>query len=541
MITQYADEVIYASNTEFSKPQPEWGDTMGLGENGVNKNTDTNHHDWDHDVRRIRCYSALSTVVWTLLFALFISYNFFEERKSFDRLAYNDALTNFNKDQAIRLWATSHGGVYVPITERTPPNLNLAHIPERDITTPSGKKLTLMNPAYIIRQFMNEYGDIYGTRGRITSLKPLWPGNAPDAWERKSLLAFEAGAQEVMEETEIDGKPYLRLMRPMLTKQECLKCHAEQGYKIGDVRGGVGVMVPLTPYREQANKMNAIEVVWHAGIWAVGLAFILFVSNRALKQTRERTVLFDRVKSAYQAAEDANLAKSQFLATMSHELRTPLHTILGFSEMMLNSPSKNSPDAGRSVEYIEDIHTSARHLMDVINDVLDLAKMDAGKLKLDLIRISTKENIQGIVRLMMERAHKKRIALHTIISPDTPDMMADERAVKQIMFNLISNAIKFTPENGTITVTVKLVDNSVSIAVADTGVGIPFDQIDRVLKPFEQVDNRYSRSEGGTGLGLSVVQGLAKLHGGRLTIESTVGQGSIFTVYLPSASISPYS
>ena len=508
---------------------------MDMAEHEKCPNTETNHHDWNRDVRSIRRYSILSMAVWTLLFALFIVWHFVEERKSYDRLAYNDALINFNKDQAIRLWATSHGGVYVPATERTPPNSNLTHIPERDIITPSGRKLTLMNPAYIIRQFMNEYGDIYGVRGRITSLKPLWPGNAPDPWERKALLAFEAGLQEVMEETEIDGKPYLRLMRPMFTKLECLMCHAEQGYKVGDVRGGVGVIVSLTPYREQANKMNVVVAVWHAGIWGIGIAFILFVSNRALKQTRERAILFDKAQASYQVAENANLAKSQFLATMSHELRTPLHTILGFSEIMLNNAAPHSPNSGLCMEYIEDTHTSATHLITVINDVLDLAKMDAGKLNLNLISISTKAIIQVIIRLMMERAHKKQIALLAMVSSDTPDMLADERAVKQILFNLISNAIKFTPNKGTITISAKGVDDGVSIAVADTGVGIPADQIDRVLKPFEQLDNRYSRSEGGTGLGLSVVQGLIKLHGGHLSVDSTEGKGSVFTVYFPSA------
>lgn len=152
-----------------------------------------------------------------------------------------EAEAHFNKDKAFRLWGASHGGIYVPVSERTSPNPNLAHIPERDLVTASCKQLTLMNPAYMIRQMMDEYQELFGVRGKITSFpdKLFNSINQPDEWELKALYAFAAGADTMQDVTEIQGVPHLRLMKPLYIKVSCLKCHADQGYQIGDLRGGV--------------------------------------------------------------------------------------------------------------------------------------------------------------------------------------------------------------------------------------------------------------------------------------------------------------
>ena len=246
----------------------------------------------------------------------------------------------------------------------------------------------------------------------------------------------------------------------------------------------------------------------------------------------ERIAHEDELKLARQTAEDSNLAKSQFLATMSHELRTPLNTILGFSEVMLSQNWDDEPQP-RTIEYLSDIHASASHLLEVINDVLDISKIEAGRVEIAPIRLPTAEVLQRVSRLLAERAHKNRLTLEVAIPPDIPDLWADERALKQILFNLIANAIKFTPAGGTITLRAAARNESIEISVTDTGIGIPAEHLERVQKPFEQLDNRYSRSAGGTGLGLSVVIGLVKLHSGRLSIISEPGKGSAFTVHLP--------
>ena len=190
------------------------------------------------------------------------------------------AVTDFENDLAFRRWNASHGGVYVPVTEETPPNPYLGHVPERDVTTTTGRKLTLMNPAYMVRQ-LHEQAERQGggMRGHITSLKPLRPDNAPDAWEAEALKAFARGETEMMSlEKMEDGRLYLRYMRPMLTEQNCLKCH--EGYKVGDIRGGVSVSVPMDiEMAALKGEKNAILAA-HSLLWVLGVGLIAFGSRR---------------------------------------------------------------------------------------------------------------------------------------------------------------------------------------------------------------------------------------------------------------------
>jgi two-component system, chemotaxis family, sensor kinase Cph1 len=199
-----------------------------------------------------------------------------------DRLADSLAKEHFNKDQALRLWATSHGGVYVPIDADTPPNPYLDKVSERDLVTPSGVKLTLMNPAYMLRQIHETHTELYGVKGHITSLRPIRPENAPDEWETTALTAFEAGTAEFRGTAEIEGKPYLRFMRPMVTAAECLKCHAD-GYKEGDIRGGVAISLPLDHVLENKRNEMTTLVLSHGSIFLVGM-LALGVGMRRLER-----------------------------------------------------------------------------------------------------------------------------------------------------------------------------------------------------------------------------------------------------------------
>ncbi len=178
------------------------------------------------------------------------------------------ARAHFDKDRAFRVWATSHGGVYVPVDDKTQPNPHLTEVGERDISTPSGVKLTLMNPAYIMRQFYEESGG-YGTRGHITSLRPIRPENKPDEWEIKALKEFEAGTPEVTEITQIDQRNSLRFMRPMIAQKGCLKCHPD--YKEGDVRGGVAISLDLAPLKDMARPEMKNVIISYGSIFLVGM------------------------------------------------------------------------------------------------------------------------------------------------------------------------------------------------------------------------------------------------------------------------------
>ena len=224
---------------------------------------------------------------WTAMILLLFAWNLYDTMLNTKELALIEARALFNKDVAARYWASGHGGVYVPKTEKTPPNPFLAHIPERDITLPSGKELTLMNPAYMLRQMMTEYEKLYGVKGHITSLIHYRPETAPDSWETKSLKAFERGISEVVEVSDIDGQPYLRLMQPLIANKTCLKCHGIQGYKEGDIRGGVSLSVPLGHYYDVQKKtliqLGAVFITF----WALGLLFIAIIRKKIVKLQEE--------------------------------------------------------------------------------------------------------------------------------------------------------------------------------------------------------------------------------------------------------------
>ena len=234
-----------------------------------------------------------ASLIWTVLTFSSLAWNYHHESQESIRLASNEAEAHFNKDMAIRSWSASHGGVYVPVDERTAPNLHLSHIPERDITTPSGKNLTLMNPAYMLSQMMNDYSKLYGVKGKITSFpdKLLNPGNMPDQWEVDALNSFEKGIREAKARVDVDGVPHLRLMRPIFIKQGCLKCHAFQGYKLGDLRGGFGVSVSMVPYLEKQQASLYNLYITYGFFWVIGLITFAYLFNqaKAREQGRRRT------------------------------------------------------------------------------------------------------------------------------------------------------------------------------------------------------------------------------------------------------------
>ena len=230
-------------------------------------------------------------------------------------------------------------------------------------------------------------------------------------------------------------------------------------------------------------------------------------------------------------AEEANQAKSKFLANMSHELRTPLNAIIGFSEIM-ESGMFGPLGADKYQEYCKDIRSSGEYLLDVINDVLDMAKIEAGRIRLDFEDLALDPLLHEAMRVVSARAQDKALDLRACVSPDI-SLRADRRALKQIVLNLLSNAVKFTPAGGQVTVRARTVDNCIVLGIADTGIGIAPDALQRLGRPFEQVESQLTKSHQGSGLGLAISKSLVELHGGRMSIRSTVGRGTMVLVRLP--------
>jgi signal transduction histidine kinase/HAMP domain-containing protein len=241
--------------------------------------------------------------------------------------------------------------------------------------------------------------------------------------------------------------------------------------------------------------------------------------------------LFQEIEEKGRQLEVANRHKSEFLASMSHELRTPLNAVIGFSEVLLERMfGEINP---KQEEYLQDILTSGRHLLSLINDILDLAKIEAGRMELEVTEFHLPQAIDNSVTLVRERAARRAITLEVAIDPQLGEIKGDERKVKQVMLNLLSNAIKFTPEGGRVDVHAGLVDGVAEISVIDTGVGIAPEDHEAVFEEFRQVGTDYAKKHEGTGLGLTLCRRFVELHGGKIWVKSQVGQGATFTFTLP--------
>ena len=245
----------------------------------------------------------------------------------------------------------------------------------------------------------------------------------------------------------------------------------------------------------------------------------------------ENVRLFNEIQDKSRQLEVANKHKSEFLANMSHELRTPLNAIIGFSEVMITGMT--GPLADKQKEFILDIRDSGKHLLNLINDILDLAKIEAGRMELDRTRFDLQVALANAMTLVRGRAEQHGIVLETDIADEVGEFEGDERKFKQIVLNLMSNAVKFTPEGGTVTVAAQRIDGSYEFSVKDTGIGIAAEDQETIFEEFRQVGRDYDKKAEGTGLGLSLTRSLVHLHGGTIRVDSAPVKGSTFTFTLP--------
>ncbi|HXJ84728.1 MAG TPA: HAMP domain-containing sensor histidine kinase [Candidatus Methylomirabilis sp.] len=252
---------------------------------------------------------------------------------------------------------------------------------------------------------------------------------------------------------------------------------------------------------------------------------------------RAKDLLNEELEDKRRQLELASQHKSEFLANMSHELRTPLNAVIGFSEVLLDRLFGEVND--KQAEYLRDILSSGQHLLSLINDILDLSKIEAGRMELALAPFHLPQALENALILVKERAARHGIGLKVGIDPGLGELVGDERKTKQVLLNLLSNAVKFTPEGGQINLTARLRDGVVEISVSDTGIGIAPEDQEMVFEEFRQVGRDEARKQEGTGLGLTLSKKFVEMHGGRIWVESAVGRGSTFTFTLPVGPVAP--
>jgi len=256
------------------------------------------------------------------------------------------------------------------------------------------------------------------------------------------------------------------------------------------------------------------------------------VIDRVTEDQRRQEMLLDELSRAKVQAEASNLAKSKFLAGMSHELRTPLNAVIGFSQLIAEKAYGNLDS--RYVEHAQDIHDGGKHLLSLVNDVLDYSRIEAGRFDLSEQSVDLMRMALGIQRMMISLADQSGVRLDVAIPGDMPRLLADDRVLRQILINLVGNGIKFTKPGGTVRIGAELEpDNRICLSVADTGIGMDPRQVPRALEPFTQLEGELNKSRQGTGLGLSLVQSMTRLHGGTLVIQTAPGKGTTVFVRFP--------
>jgi len=470
-------------------------------------------------------YITAVAVIWTIVVAASLVFSIVRVKKETLEGARVQADITFVKDILYRRWNALHGGVYVPVTEETPPNPYLSGIPERDIVTPSGKRLTLMNPAYMTRQVNEMLREEYGVRGHITSLNPLRPENAADPWEKDALHAFRNGKTEVSSVSLINRKEYFRSMHPFITEKSCLKCHAKQGYREGDIRGGISVSIPMEPLRAIENRNVFTFAAVHGLLWVAGLIGISSSRIRIRRSEQERMHAVKELEQTADELERSNADLQQFAYAASHDLQEPLRSIAGFVRLLEKRyKDKLDSDADDFIRYIVD---GVRRMQMIIKDLLEYSRVgtNGGEFKPADSSSAVEKAISNLQAAIKDSGA-------TVTHDAMPTVIADELQLVRLFQNLIGNAIKFRGEEPPkVHVAAVRKGNEWIFSVNDNGIGIDPEQAERIFVIFQRLHTREEYP--GTGIGLAICKKIAERHGGNIWVESETGKGSTFFFTLP--------
>ncbi|HEY5998047.1 MAG TPA: ATP-binding protein [bacterium] len=458
-------------------------------------------------------------VAWTAIAAGSWLWNCAQVRGNTLEEARIQARVVYEKDIIYRHWNTMHGGVYVAVTPENQPNLFLGDNPDRDVTTTTGKRLTLMNPSFMTRQANEVARETMGVRGHITSLNPIRPANAPDPWERKALQSFDRGAKEAHSVELLDGVEYMRFMQPMLTEPECLQCHGRQGYRVGQIRGGISVAIPMAPLRAIERRDIVRLGMAHGLLWLVGMLVTLLGGRNLVLSERRRRRAAEQVERYAEELQEANGLKELFIDIMRHDFLNPA-TAVQSSSMYLQEGASDP----RTKKLASHITRANAKLIEMIQDASILSRLSEA----DGLECAPRD----LNRLIREALQDVASPLAIDYPPAGEYPVSANPILGNVFVNLLTNAGKYAPGGGRVEIGIRDAGTDWVATVKDFGPGITDENKPKVFTRFERL-----KKEGvqGTGLGLAIAKRIVDLHQGRIWVEDNPAGGAVFCVGLPKA------
>jgi signal transduction histidine kinase len=481
--------------------------------------------------KALKRYQILTVAAWSALIGGSFAWNWQQESRSVMESARAEARSNLDRDSAYRSWLVEQGGIYIRPTPKIPQDPYLVH-PRKNVITTDGETLTLLNPAFVLREVQANQADPARSQSRVISVHPLNPKNAADDWEREGLDGLSSGLERV-ERVETPAGPQLRAMRPFFVSAPCLACHA--GFKVGDIAGAISTAVPLAPYLEISIRAKRGFAVSHGLIWLAGLAGIVF----AFRRTR-RYLLAEREWAASVAGLNAELEQrvaarteeltgalreiESFSYSVSHDLRTPLRALNGYAHLLKESLGEK---LGREeLHLLNRIAHNAEKMGQLIDDILEYSR--TARRSLNPVPVDLAPMVAELVAEQAEHFPAARIEVGPL-----PRVEGDPVMLRQAFFNLIGNALKFSSGRATprIEIGAEAANGMARCHVRDNGTGFDMAYAGKLFSLFQRL-HRESEYPG-TGVGLAIVKRIVERHGGRIWAEAAPDAGATFHFTLP--------